>query len=319
MKRVNYFDMSTLLFSYGYKWKKNVRVAHELTPINVSNTSLTNESDAFSALLVANPYLKKSYDEQFVLGASYAYTFNEQPVPGKTLQYYLQLHAESAGSVFSLINIIGGKDPSSVNPSTILGMVYSQFVKFSVDGRAYINFSDKDKLAMRFNAGIGKAFGNSSSLPYSRQFFSGGPNSIRAFAINSVGPGDYEQQAAGGFLQTGGDIKLEMNAEYRFDIYSFLKGAVFVDAGNVWLQASNPVNLGNPFRFNRFMNELAVGSGIGLRLDVSFFVLRFDLAAPLRKPWLPATDRWVINEMNPFNADWRKENLMLNIAIGYPF
>jgi outer membrane protein insertion porin family len=319
MKRVNYFDMSTLLFSYGYKWKKNVREAHELTPINISNTALSNESDDFKALLTANPYLKKSYDEQFVAGASYSYTYNEQPVPGKTLQYYLQFHAESAGSVFSLINIIAGKDPSSVNPSTMLGMVYSQFVKFSVDGRAYININSRDKLAMRFNAGIGKAFGNSSSLPYSRQFFSGGPNSIRAFAINSVGPGDYEQQAAGGFLQTGGDIKLEMNAEYRFDIYSFLKGAVFVDAGNVWLQASNPVSLGNPFRFNSFMNEVAVGSGFGLRLDVSFFVLRFDLAAPLRKPWLPATDRWVINEMNPFNADWRKENLMLNMAIGYPF
>lgn len=320
IKRVNYFDMNSLLFNYGYKWKKNARISHELTPVNISNTSLINESDAFKALLDANPYLRKSYDEQFVAGGSYSFTYNEASTgTDKTTQHFLQLRAESAGNLFSLINSIGGNSPSSDQPASILGMVYSQFVRFDADARTYLNIGNRDKLAMRFYAGAGKAFGNSASLPYSRQFFSGGPNSVRAFAINSLGPGDYRQQTTGGFLQTGGDIKIEMNAEYRFDIYSFLKGALFVDAGNVWLQASNPVNLGNPFRLNSFLNEMAVGSGIGLRLDVSFFVLRFDLATPLRKPWLPSADRWVVNEINPFKADWRRENLMLNIAIGYPF
>ncbi|MPM61338.1 Outer membrane protein assembly factor BamA [bioreactor metagenome] len=319
IKRVNYFDMNSLLFSYGYKWKKNARITHELTPINISNTSLSNESDDFKALLVANPYLKKSYDEQFVAGESYSFTYNDPSTTEKVAQHFLQLRAESAGGLFSLINSISGNHPSPDHPGTILGMVYSQFVRLDADARTYINIGNKDKLAMRFYAGAGKAFGNSASLPYSRQFFSGGPNSVRAFAINSLGPGDYQQQTTGGFLQTGGDIKIEINAEYRFDIYSFLKGALFVDAGNVWLQASNPVNLGNPFRLNSFLSEMAVGSGIGLRLDVSFFVLRFDLATPLRKPWLPSADRWVVNEINPFKADWRRENLMLNIAIGYPF
>lgn len=319
IKRVNYFDMNSLLFSYGYKWKKNARITHELTPINISNTSLSNESDDFKALLLANPYLKKSYDEQFVAGGSYSFTYNDPSTTEKVAQHFIQLRAESAGGLFSLINSIGGNRPSPDHPASILGMVYSQFVRLDADARTYINIGNKDKLAMRFYAGAGKAFGNSASLPYSRQFFSGGPNSVRAFAINSLGPGDYQQQTTGGFLQTGGDIKIEMNAEYRFDIYSFLKGALFVDAGNVWLQASNPVNLGNPFRLNSFPGEMAVGSGIGLRLDVSFFVLRFDLATPLRKPWLPSADRWVVNEINPFKADWRRENLMLNIAIGYPF
>jgi len=173
---------------------------------------------------------------------------------------------------------------------------------------------------LRLFAGVASSYGNSSSLPYSKQFFSGGPNSIRAFRINSVGPGNYFQQSTNtGFLQMGGDIKLEMNAEYRFNIFSFFKGALFVDAGNVWQETSNPSNIGTPFALSQFMNELAVGTGFGLRVDVSFFVLRFDLAIPLRKPWLAENERWVIKEINPLNSAWRTENLMLNIAIGYPF
>ena len=147
-----------------------------------------------------------------------------------------------------------------------------------------------------------------------------GPNSIRAFQINSVGPGTYlKDVATTGFLQLGGDIKLETNAEYRFGIYRFLKGALFLDAGNVWLQKSNPANIGSPFTFNSFMNELAVGAGVGLRVDVSFFVLRFDLAMPLRKPWLADNNRWVINQINFTSPSWRSNNLVLNFAIGYPF
>jgi len=110
-----------------------------------------------------------------------------------------------------------------------------------------------------------------------------------------------------------------MNGEYRFGIYRFLKGALFIDAGNVWLQKSNAQNIGTPFVFSSFMNEVAVGAGFGLRVDVSFFVLRFDLAMPLRKPWLPENQRWVINQINFADPAWRNKNLILNIAIGYPF
>ena len=190
----------------------------------------------------------------------------------------------------------------------------------SVDGRGYYNFEDKNKLAVRIFAGVAKSYGNSSVLPYSKQFFSGGPNSIRAFHINSLGPGVYQQNTnKNGFLQLGGDLKLEMNAEYRFGIMRYLKGAIFVDAGNVWLLKSNPENIGSPFEVSKFMKELAVGTGVGLRVDVSFFILRFDLATPLSKPWLLENHRWVGNEINFGSSAWRKENLILNIAIGYPF
>lgn len=320
MKRVDYFDMSTFQFLYGFKWKKDILNEHEFNPVSVSYTSLANESPVFLALLATNPFLKKSYEEQFIAGGSYSYTYNEQVIPGKKIQYFFNGKIETAGNAFSLIKIIGGEKPSSANPSKIAGSVYSQYASLSLDGRAYFNFNKEDKIALRLFTGVAQSYGNSSTLPYSKQFFSGGPNSIRAFQINSLGPGTYQQTSTNtGFLQLGGDIKLEMNAEYRFGIYRFVKGALFVDAGNVWLQKSNPANIGNPFAFNSFMNELAVGAGVGLRVDVSFFVLRFDLAMPLRKPWLPDNQRWVTNQIDFMSPTWRSQNLILNIAIGYPF
>ena len=219
-----------------------------------------------------------------------------------------------------MIKLISGENPSSADPSKVVGSIYSQYAKFSIDARGYYNFQDNNMLAFRFFAGVARPFGNSSIIPYSKQFFSGGPNSIRAFQINSLGPGTYFQNASNGLLlQLGGDIKLEMNGEYRFNIYRFLKGAMFVDAGNVWLEKSNPANTGSPFLLSTFMNELAVGTGIGLRFDVSFFILRFDLAMPLRKPWLDKNHRWVIDQIDFASSSWRGQNLILNIAIGYPF
>ena len=320
LQRINYFDMNTFQFGYGFKWKENLLTENELTPVSISYTSLGNQSPAFIALLDANPFLKKSYEEQFIVGGNYSFTYNEQVIQGKKLQYYFHFTAETAGNLLSLAELIAGHKPSPDNPSKIVGSVYSQFAKLSVDGRAYYNFTKDNKLAFRFFAGDAYSYGNSSTLPYSKQFFSGGPNSIRAFQINSLGPGTYHQTVNNnGFLQLGGDIKLEMNGEYRFGIYRFLKGALFVDAGNVWLQKSNPDNIGTPFNIGTFMNEMAVGAGAGLRFDVSFFVLRFDLAMPLRKPWLENNHRWVINQIDFASPEWRSNNLVLNIAIGYPF
>jgi len=320
LKKVNYFDMRTLQFIYGFKWKEDIRKEHELNPISVGYTSIANKSTEFEAKLASNPYLRKSYEEQFIPGGSYSYTYNEQLVPGKKMQYFFHLATEVAGNTFSLVKSITGEKISAVDPAKVVGSVYSQYAKLSIESRGFYNFTNVNKLAIRLFAGVAKPYWNSSTLPYIKQFFSGGPNSIRAFHINSVGPGTYQQNAGNnGFLQLGGEVKLEMNAEYRFNIFRFFKGALFTDAGNVWLLKSNPANTGSPFSFSRFSDEIAVGAGIGLRIDVSFFILRFDLATPLRKPWLEENHRWVANQINFGNSSWRKENLILNVAIGYPF
>jgi hypothetical protein len=320
LKRVRYFDMRTMQFIYGYRWKEDIIKEHELNPINISYTSLGNRSAEFNELLASNAFLRKSYEEQFIAGANYSYTFNEQVLEHKRTQFFVHLTGELAGNAFSLANLIAGQKVTPDNPRKIAGSIYSQYVRSSVDGRVYFNFIDKNKFVIRVYAGAGKPYKNSSTLPYTKQFFSGGPNSIRAFHINSVGPGaNYQENTVNAFLQLGGDIKLETNAEYRFAIFKFFKGAVFADAGNVWLLKSNPANPSGAFVPSTFYQEIAVGAGVGLRVDVSFFILRFDLAIPLRKPWLPEGERWVTNQISFGNPSWRSDNLILNVAIGYPF
>jgi hypothetical protein len=320
LKRVNYFNMNTLQFLYGYRWKDNLKSEHELSPVGISYTALGNRSEAFNELLDANPALQSSYQEMFIAGTNYSFTYNEQVGQPKRIQYYLSATAEAAGNLFSLATLATGGGGSDSDPATVLGSAYSQFAKVSVDGRGYLNIGEQDKVVMRLFAGVGKAYGNASVMPYSRQFFSGGPNSIRAFQINSVGPGTYfQEQDEIGYFQLGGDVKLELNAEYRFTIYNIFKGAVFADAGNVWLQRSNPGSGGNHFAFTRVLNELAAGAGAGLRLDISFFILRFDAAVPLRKPWLAEGSRWVTQEPGFMEDGWLLQNAVLNVAIGYPF
>jgi outer membrane protein insertion porin family len=320
LRRIAWFDMTTIQFGFGYRWRESNLIEHEFNPISLSNTSIRNKSATFNELLESNPFLKKSYEEQFIAGANYTFTYNEQVLQYRKIQFLLIAAAETAGNAFSLAHIIGGEKPSVENPSKVIGSIYSQYAKLSLDGRGYYNFRSTNKFAMRLYAGVAKPYGNSSVLPYSKQFFSGGSNSIRAFHINSVGPGTYNQDSVSvRFLQLGGDIKLEMSAEYRFNIYRFFKGALFIDAGNVWLHEANPDIAGSPFLFSEFMNEIAVGTGIGIRIDVSFFLLRFDLAMPLRKPWLEENNRWVTDQISFGSKDWRRDNLVLNVAIGYPF
>ncbi|MDF2438368.1 MAG: surface antigen [Bacteroidota bacterium] len=321
LKRVNYFDLRTFQFVYGFKWKEDIRKEHELNPVNVNFTTVRNKSAEFEELLVSNPFLRKSYEEQFIAGGMYSYTYNEQVLPNKKVQYYFFGSSEIAGNTFSLARAIGGEKISPDNQGKVIGSVYSQFTRLTVDGRSYVNFRDKNKLVFRLYGGLGKPYGNSSTLPYVKQFFSGGPNSIRAFRINSVGPGTYKKttEDRNSFLEMGGDIKIESNIEYRYNIIKFLKGALFVDAGNIWLTKANPANQVPAFSVSKFHSEIAVGAGIGLRLDLNFFVLRFDLATPLRKPWLEEGHRWVTDQISFGNPSWRSENLILNVAIGYPF
>ena len=144
---------------------------------------------------------------------------------------------------------------------------------------------------------------------------------MRAFRARSVGPGSYipPDSLQNVLVDQTGDVKLEGNIEYRFPIAGFLKGAVFSDVGNIWLINEDPLRPGGKFELERFYKEFAVGLGLGLRIDVNLVVIRFDWAFPVRKPWLPEDDRWVFNEIDFFNRSWRKDNLLLNISIGYPF
>ena len=194
---------------------------------------------------------------------------------------------------------------------------FSQYVRFRPELRYYSPLGRRgDRVVARLLAGVALPYGNSDVVPYVKQFFVGGTNSVRAFRARSVGPGIYVPDASSGVLidQTG-DIRFEANLEYRFTIAGFLKGAVFGDAGNIWLVNDDPQRPGGDLEWSHVLSELAVGAGLGLRFDPEVIVVRLDLATPLRQPSLPEGDRWVFDDLQPRIFD----NVVFNIAIGYPF
>ena len=321
LSRVQYYDLNSFKFSWGYNWKESITKEHELVPFSVNFVNLYSTTEEFEAVLEANPILKQSFNEQFILGPNYTFTFNDQVLEDRLNNFYFRLNADFSGNLlYAFQSIANDRDPTAENPYKIFGSPYSQYGKLHLDFRHYLRTTETTRLASRFQVGAGIPYGNSTTLPYTKQFFIGGSNSIRAFRSRSLGPGIYNPpEGAIGFLDQAGDIKLEVNTEFRFPMISILKGAVFVDAGNIWLLKENAFVPGGKFQWDDFYKELAVGTGFGIRLDASFFVLRFDLGIPLRKPYFPEGERWVFNKFKPGSSEWRKENLVLNIAIGYPF
>jgi outer membrane protein insertion porin family len=322
LKRVQYYQMNSFKFIFGYKWKETLLKEHELNPVNINYVKLQNETPLFRDMLDVNPLLRRSFEEQFIAGATYSYTYNQQVLERKRNQTYFNGTVETSGNMIALAYKIAGSKSTPDNPLEIAGAIYSQYVRTDADLRHYRKLTPHSKLAGRIYAGYGYSYGNSSTLPYIKQFYSGGVSSVRAFRARSLGPGVYtrpDSSTLNFYFEQGGDIKLEANVEYRFDIISILKGALFCDAGNIWLLRPNPVLPGGVFNASTFYKELGVGAGYGIRLDANFFVLRLDVAIPLRKPWYALGDRWTFGKIKPSSSEWRSENLIFNLAIGYPF
>lgn len=295
---------------FGYAWDANRYVTHQINPISVSYTDLRNSTPEFEDILDENPFLRRSFEQQFISGLTYSFTYNELVDVQKTHQKYLNFTLDVAGNSISLF----GKEQETGGPKTFLGLEYAQYAKADVDLRYHFNFGKEQTIAARVFAGYGLAYGNSDVVPFVKQYYAGGPYSVRAFRIRSLGPGTYNvnedtNNTSDNYFDKTGNIRLEANLEYRFPIVSFFKGAIFADAGNIWNSKENPVFDGKDKFSSSFISELGMGAGVGLRVDIQSFVIRFDLAAPFHDPSLPKGER--------FNFDVSKP--ILNFAIGYPF
>jgi outer membrane protein insertion porin family len=315
-KQKLYF-MQSFRASFGYDWKESLQKEHQFNPISITYVQPLVITQLYQDSAANNRILLKAVEKQFILGSNYNYNYNglqgKPPLSGGT---YFNGNVDISGNVAGLIT---GANAKNENPKTIFNAEFSQYVKLEGDFRKYIKLSPKSVWANRAIVGIGVPYGNSRELPYIKQFFVGGTNSIRAFRSRSLGPGTYRDTATTTFLpDESGDIKLELNTEYRVQLAGPLNGAVFVDAGNIWL--FNNVDTLPGAKFSKdFLKELAVGAGVGFRFDISFLIIRLDVAFPLRKPWLPDGQRWVINQINFGDPAWRRENLVYNLGIGYPF
>ena len=231
--------------------------------------------------------------------------------------FYYKGSIDLSGNITGLLSGANIKKGDTIK---VFDVPFSQFIKIENEFRHYLKLGPDSQLASRVIVGAGFAYGNSDEMPFIKQFFNGGTNSIRAFRARSLGPGTYDGSTNNNtFLpDQSGDVKFEFSTEYRAKIYGLVKGAVFLDAGNIWLLKEDPEKPGAKFSKD-FMNELAVGVGAGLRFDFSFLVLRTDLAFPIRKPYLADGERWVLDKISLGNSGWRSDNLVFNLAIGYPF
>lgn len=310
INRTQFYQLRSAQAGFGYTWNTNRFMQHELQPVALSFTSLSRTSPAFEDILAGNPFLRQSFDQRFIAGMTYQFTFSELNET-KRHRWIAIASLDASGNLFGLLQPAGSRD--------ILGEAYAQYVRIDADLRHHWQLTKERRLVFRGFAGAGFSYGNSNNLPYIKQYFAGGPNSVRAFNIRSLGPGNYRPLDfdVASFFDQAGDIKLEANVEYRFPLFPYFKGAWFVDAGNIWLLRDNPALGGGSFGPD-WIQEVGVGAGFGLRIDVEILVLRFDLATPLRKPWLPNGERWTTS-FQPGNRDWRRDNLNLVFAIGYPF
>ncbi|WP_114791700.1 BamA/TamA family outer membrane protein [Niabella yanshanensis] len=318
LNRALYFTMLSGNAEFGYNWKGSQFVDHTFNPFSVTYVRTLKTTDSLEKLLVRVPSLRGNYENQFIFSTNYRFTYSDQFQDAKRNNIYFQGTAETAGN---LVNAFLKKNDQG--QKTLLNTAVNQFIKLEADFRDYYKIKPQLVLAGRANIGYGIPYGNSTVLPYIRQFFAGGSNDIRAFRARSLGPGSYNYDinpdSSQIFPDQGGDIKMMVNGELRAKLFSVIHGAVFVDAGNVWTAKADTSRMGSQFRLRNALNEFAVGGGVGLRVDASIFVIRFDLAMPFRKPWLPAGERWVFNQINFGDPTWRKQNLILNIGIGYPF
>ena len=313
LNRHSYFRMISFWGSATYDFNSSRRNYHSVVPFKLNYTHLLRTSHEFDSTLNKNPAIALSFKDQFIPSMSYTYTFDRAATYRNPNRLFWQTSITQAGNIISGIQYLAGKRGEG---REILGNRYSQFLKLTSEIIKYRQVSENSQVAMRLMGGIGYAYGNSRVMPYSEQFYIGGANSIRAFQIRSIGPGSYhpEKRSVTAYLDQTGDIKLEGNIGYRFKIAGRLNGAVFVDAGNVWLLRKEKERPGGEFRLKDLWREIALGTGFGLRYDITYIVIRADLGVALHAPYNTGKPGY----FNIRNYDFR-DGLVLNLAIGYPF
>lgn len=314
-RRTNYYDVFSQQAKYGFLWKESKNKVHEFNPIDLSYNRLINPSKVFLDSLSRNPRLAKSFQNMIIPTSNYSFTYENSSDVGRDNSFYEKATIEFAGHTYRLID----KYLVKSTDGTIFKTPYSQYTKITSDTRKYWKYGSLS-LATRLYAGAIFAYGNSTQPPFNRQFSIGGANSLRAFSLRSLGPGVFYLDRSDDeelYWDQIGDVKLEINAELRFPVFNFIKGAIFVDSGNIWLLDTKDPDL--DFSFSDFYKEIAVGTGFGLRFDLNFFVFRTDLAFPLRKPLSTGSFGWTMDESGFMTLPWLQKNVKLNLGIGYPF
>jgi len=300
--------------AYGYQWKSSDWVTHRVNALDINLVKMFALDSAFINR-IENLYIRSSYIDHSITAFNYAYTFNNQ-TQNRPDYMVFRFNVETAGNMLYLYNTtIGGEkylsEGGTIEQYQLFRTPFAQYLKVDLEYRKSWTDNDRNSLVVRTFGGGAFAYGNADQIPFERKFFSGGANGIRAWPIRTLGPGSY-QAGLNEFPNQSGDIKLEANAEYRFKLVGSLEGALFFDMGNIWSVKDN--REGTEFRLNSFYREFALGSGLGVRYDFSYVILRLDLAFKMCDPSLQKGDRWIAP------ADYfGNGNMNFVFGIGYPF
>ena len=310
-----YYERNLFLGSFGYRWKPEQKISHNLTVMDINLVKI-DKTDHFDSLILSyhSRRLYEQYSNHFIMAMNYTILYSTQEVGRKRNFYYFRASAESCGNLLYSINSLLHSpkiNDGMNNYYTLFNIRYAQYLKgyFEFRRYQYINAA-KDHVVFRFFAGMGAPYGNALSLPFEKSFYGGGTNDLRGFQINSVGPGGYVVPKNMKYERSG-DIKLEVNAEYRFTVSGMLKGALFTDAGNVWLLKQGNDFPNGHFKFKKFYKELYWNAGLGIRFDIDILLVRLDLGLPLFNPGNNG-DKWSINHT-------KFSSIILNFGLGYPF
>ena len=320
-------------FSFGYTWMETSKKRHTFNPFVINFVKVNLQPQFYTDLVtnVPNQFILYSFKNHLSTSTRYSFVYNEQDLKKQKNFSFFKLNAESSGSIIrGLYNVVNVIHPNTLAKNsegsyTLLDIPYSQYLRIDADYRYYYTPNEFNKIVFRIAGGIGKPLANYNVLPFERSFFSGGANGIRAWQSRTLGPGSYTNKVSS--FDQFGDGQLEGNIEYRFKLIKMLNGAFFVDAGNTWLRQPDPSRPGGDFQFNQFYKQIAIGSGVGVRADFSFFIIRFDLGVKVRDPQFAEDKRWVIQHL--LDPGWKQDYfianntkysfLTFNVGIGYPF
>jgi outer membrane protein assembly factor BamA len=305
-----YYTRALLGLNWGWSWGLRRFENFTFRPVDISLVRSLYIDPEFEEQL-QNPYLRASYNSQMIPGLSMSYVYNNQPRDLGAGAVVLRANLETTGNLFSGLTHWLSK-PTSGGYYNVLGVRFSQYVRGDVSFSQKIVLSPKTAIAYRLSGGAIYSYGNSTSPPIDKMFFAVGFNFLGGGGVRARGRGGmlYEKQ---NYPSQMGDVKLEGNVEFRFPLWNIFHGAVFCDVGNIWFMRSSPTEYPEEavFHFDSFYKQLAFNTGLGLRLDIKFAVLRLDWGIQLHNPGRAAGERWI------HNFKWA--NTALNFGVGYPF
>lgn len=308
-----YYRRSLSSAAWTYSWNNTSYSAFSVRPVDINLVSMhyLNEELFFDKL--QNLYLRNSFTSQLIAGISGSYTYNNQlkhPGGNATL---VRFNWETAGNLIHGLEHLFSHPADGGKHYEIFGIRYSQYFRTDISASRKLALGPRTAIAGRLYLGAGMAYGNSTSIPFDRLFYSGGSNSMRGWVPRMLGPGSTPVDADRiAYPVQLGDMKLEANVELRFPVWGIFNGALFLDAGNIWfLRRSDEYDDASVFRFGDFYRQLGFNTGIGLRLDITFAVLRLDWGIQLHNPNNPEGQRWM--------RHFKWKNTALNFGVGYPF